>query len=141
MNIHPAFVHFPIALLVLYTIIELLPLARLWPAVQWNPIRKFLLYVGTVSIFPTIATGLMAARIVGESELVEMHERAAFSVLGIFVLASLSSLFYPRWYLQKPLAALGLVGLFVVGSLGAAVVYGYDVDPIVSFITSLLGLH
>lgn len=141
MNIHPAFVHFPIALLVLYTFIELLPLARLWSAVPWNPIRKFLLYVGTLSIFPTIATGLMASRMVGESELVEMHKEAAFTVLAIFVAASLSSLFYPRWYLQKSLAALGLGGLFVVGSLGAAIVYGYDVDPVVSFITSLLGLH
>jgi uncharacterized membrane protein len=141
MNIHPAFVHFPIALLVLYTILELLPLARLWPAVQWNPIRKFLLYVGTLAIVPTIVTGLMAAQLAGESEIVEMHERAAFAVLGIFIAATLASLFYPRPYITKPLALLGLIGLFVVGSLGAAIVYGYDVDPIVSFITSILGLH
>lgn len=141
MNIHPAFVHFPIALLVLYTLIELIPLARLWPTVPWSPIRTFLLYVGTLSIVPTIVTGFMAARIVGESALVETHERAAFSVLGIFVAASLVSLYYPRPFLMKALALFGLIGLFVVGPLGAAIVYGYEVDPVVSLVTSLLGLH
>ena len=141
MNIHPAFIHFPIALLFLYTVLELVPLERIVPSVPWKSIRHFLLYSGTLFIIPTIATGLIAARIVGESDLVEMHERAAFTLFVIFVLASISSRWYPRWFVQKTLTLFGLVSLFVVGSLGAAVVYGYEVDPIVSFITSLLGLH
>lgn len=152
MNIHPAFVHFPIALLMLWAVIELMPLVRLWPSVAWDSIKKFLLGAGTVSVIPTIATGLIAAGgitgITG-NVLLQFHMGAAFSVLIIAVLASTLTFFVTEeWGIPgsreiaiKALALLEIVALFIVGALGAAMVYGFEVDPIVNFITWILGLQ
>lgn len=148
MNIHPAFVHFPIAFLVAYVVIECIPFERFFPTVSWNQIKHFLLYAGVLAMVPTIATGLIAEKIVGESPLLNLHKLFAFLTFGLFVLASLnarSMQIHPErnqpssHILQKILAFLGLAGLFTVGALGAAMVYGFHVDPIVSFITGLLG--
>lgn len=146
MNIHPAFVHFPIALLTLYAIIEILPLARLIPRVQWSPIRAFLLYVGTAGALVTAITGGMAEDVVGETPAVTTHETAAYILIGIFLLSCVLSYVWRRempfrTWTMKVLALLGLIMLFVVGALGANIVYGHSVDPIVSFVTGLLGLR
>lgn len=145
MNIHPAFVHFPIALLCLYAVIEILPLARWMPSIAWASIRGFLLYVGTGAAIVTVITGSIAADIVGETPKVEMHETAAFITLGIFLLSCALSYFWRnerpfRTWTMKLLALAGLVMLFVVGALGANIVYGPGVDPIVGFIVKLLGV-
>lgn len=144
MNIHPAFVHFPIALLFCYALIELLPLARFFPAVPWNPIRRFLLYVGSLSLIPTVITGLIAAGGL-ETPAIEAHERAGLTTTLIFLAAAAIVYFAsPESWLQrvgvKVLALLGLLMLFVTGALGANMVYGPDVDPIVSLVVRLFGL-
>jgi uncharacterized membrane protein len=79
MNLHPIFVHFPIALLVLYVLFEIgLPLKRSlyrmfrWEnTVQyqwlmnpvWDSIKSFLVITGTVLAFPTLFTGENAEHI------------------------------------------------------------------------------
>lgn len=146
MNIHPAFVHFPIALLTLYAIIEILPLARWIPSVSWAPIRAFLLYVGTAGAMVTAFTGGMAEDVVGETPAVTAHETAAYILIGIFVLSCALAYFWRsekpfRTWTMKILAIAGLVMLFVVGALGANIVYGNNVDPIVHFVTGILGLR
>lgn len=146
MNIHPAFVHFPIALLCLYAVVEILPLARWWPSVAWAPIRAFLLYVGTLGAFAAALTGAMAEDVVGESPKVSIHETAAWITIGIFVLSCALSYFWRgqhpfRTWTMKILAFLGFVMLFVVGALGANIVYGSQVDPIVGIVTRLLGVQ
>jgi uncharacterized membrane protein len=140
-NIHPAFVHFPIALLLLYTVVEILPLKQWFARVPWTAIRNFLLTVGTVSIVPTVVTGLLAARAVGETALIETHERAALSLVALFI-ASIGVSWYglrkgrgPKVELAlRLLAVLEFVGLFVVGALGASIVYGPQIDPLVNFV-------
>lgn len=144
MNIHPAFVHFPIALLVLYTLIEIIPFSLWFPKIKWDTIKMFLLSVGFLSIIPASVTGGIASELIGESNLVEAHERAALATSVIFFGAVALSWYghfkgraVPlRWGL-KFLAVIGLVAVFITGSLGAAIVYGSDVDPIVSFIYQL----
>lgn len=146
MNIHPAFVHFPIALLTLYTIVEILPLARWMPRVEWAPIRAFLLYVGTAGALVTAFTGDMATDVVGETPAVTAHETAAYILIGIFLVSCVLSYLWRgekpfRTWTMKILALAGLIMLFVVGALGANIVYGHNVDPIVSFVTGILGLR
>lgn len=149
-NIHPAFVHFPIALLVLYTLLELVPLSRFVKGVEWQQIKLFFLYIGTLAIFPTILTGIVAADENEGNVLLPFHEATAFIILGIFSLASVVALYnhfrpFKNQKLvgvfQKVLAFLGILALLVIGALGAGMVYGYHTDPIVSFVTSLLGFH
>ncbi len=77
MNIHPLFVHFPIALLVMYV---LLVLAAPWlkhRIAGYNKIKLFLLFSGTLALYPTLITGSLAAAIVGENDLIETHETMA----------------------------------------------------------------
>ncbi len=80
MNLHPIFVHFPIALLTLYAVLEIaIPLkikfyklckwdkpetsprlAKLYELLinpVWNSIKAFLVIIGTLLAFPTLQTG------------------------------------------------------------------------------------
>ncbi len=146
MNIHPAFVHFPIALLFLYTIIELVPLRNLMPSMQWEPIKRFLLYVGTIAAGFALVTGTMAEDAVGETSALEPHETAAWILLSIFVLVSVLTFYWTsetpiRGWTMKALALAGLITLFIVGALGANIVYGSNVDPIVRLVTQMIGLQ
>lgn len=145
-NIHPAFVHFPIALLILYAIIELFPLYRWMPGVAWASMRGVLLYVGTASAILAAITGLMAAEIVGELPAVEVHEKAALALVVLAILTSAVNYFWRNEspasrYTLKALALAIFLMLFIVGALGASIVYGPEVDPIVSFVTGLFGLR
>ncbi len=150
MNIHPAFVHFPIALLTFYSLVELLPLVQFFPKVAWTQIKHFLLYAGTLSILPAMVTGLMAAQMDGENVVLPFHRAGAFTILVLFSIASFLALwnhFRPFTHqkllrgFQKLLATLGLIALIVQGALGAAMVYGYHADPITSFVSSFFGFH
>lgn len=146
MNIHPAFVHFPIALLCIYAIIEIIPLARFWPAVQWDAIRRFSLYTGTAFGVAAFLTGVMAEDLVGVPTLVEPHEEAAAVTIALFIILCLVTYFWRgegsmKYWFTKALALSGLAMLFVTGALGANIVYGSDVDPIVSFVVRILGVQ
>ncbi len=145
MNIHPAFVHFPIALLMLYSVIEVLPMARIWNVLPWDQIRRFLLYVGALSAAVTAVTGGMAADLFGETPAVEAHESAALTLVALAILLSVLDYFWKaestaRTLVMKIGAAVVFLMLFVVGALGSNLVYGKDVDPIVSFVVKLFGI-
>ncbi len=149
-ELHPAFVHFPIALLLIYTILILFPISRLAPRVAWDQILEFLLYAGTVSLAPTVLSGLMIGGLAGGPPVLALHRTVGLIVAGIFVMASLFSLLRHMrpgqtheisLFLERCLAALGFLGLFVQGALGGAMVYGFTADPVISFVTALLNLR
>lgn len=151
LNVHPIFVHFPIALLMLYSLVELIPLNRVlpWWKINWLPIKRFLLYVGTLAAIPTILSGLLAKTIVGESALIDLHETVALTTITIFTILSILNLLLQlkrikpssgKTVLIKVLTVAGILGLVLVGSLGASIIYGTQFDPIASFVTHLLGI-
>ena len=146
MNIHPALVHFPIALLFLYTLIELIPFARFMPSVPWDAVRRFLLYIGTLGAALAAVTGIMAEDVVGESSKIEPHEETALTLVGLFILLSVLVYFWRsesvlKTWILKLLALGGLVLLFAVGALGANIVYGSSVDPIAAFVAGIFGVR
>ncbi|MFA5997931.1 MAG: DUF2231 domain-containing protein [Candidatus Paceibacterota bacterium] len=176
MNIHPLFVHFPIGLLVAYSVLELG--AYLFPALRrqaWLfPVNAFLLFVGILAAFATLVTGDMAEELIETAgdpngALVETHSSfAATTTLLYLVLAAaylnrifdrkgwftlvigtnrflawgwnvkkyLAHLILDTWLLPV-LALIALIGMTITGGLGAAIVYGPNVDPLVSFIYQL----
>lgn len=172
MNIHPLFVHFPIALLVLYALFELVTPFIKNVVYRANIERAKALFVilGALTIIPTLATGDLAAELIGENALIERHEFFAtattvvfFLLAGGYALRVLDTLgwsvqlsrihrvceyvfslwhFIARIIMGAParfiLAMLGLVLITITGGLGASIVYGPDIDPIVKFIYSLL---
>lgn len=67
MNIHPLFVHFPIALLTVYAVAELLRFKRLTSQVWWWNVKTLLLGVGLLGGFATLQTGEIAEELIEKS--------------------------------------------------------------------------
>ena len=84
-SIHPALVHFPIALLVTAFLFETLALAMRRPA--WHRISLWNLGLGTLGAGVAVLTGRMAETVAKHSpeieKVLEQHERLGYLVLGL----------------------------------------------------------
>ena len=84
-NIHPILVHFPIALLFLYSIIKILPLKKWFPKVSWKHIELVLLVSGFVGALLANATGEVAENLVRpDHKLVETHAFMALTATWMY---------------------------------------------------------
>ncbi len=167
-NIHPIIVHFPIALLVLYSCIKLLPLQRLFPNFGWKSVEQVLLVVGLIGSFAAMASGDVAENLVRPPyDLVEAHEHfASFSILmyGLLLAGEISFVINRKFSYIKSfslvtiifrlaekilthpalvflLALAGLVGMFMTGLLGGVLVHGMTADPLAPILLPLLGIN
>lgn len=165
MNIHPLFVHFPIALLTVYALAEMLWFEKIKNQAWWWNVKALLLGVGTLGGFAALQTGEIAEEIRGGSQLIETHSTYAAATVWIFGILALMYVIagirmYFGSYVQAGvsgriftffstiervvvriaplLACVGLVTLMITGALGGAIVYGPDTDPVVSFIYSVI---
>jgi uncharacterized membrane protein len=166
MNIHPILVHFPIALLTVYTALEVLRFPVLKKQQWWFPIKTFLLLVGVVGGYFAILTGEMAeGAYSGTSTMQVVKLHSTFAEITIYLYAFLALCYLIEWgrrahlesrlptflhspwnvatrieivVAKAPVLILGsLIGftlLSIVGALGGAIVYGPDIDPIVSLV-------
>lgn len=164
-NIHPIFVHFPIALLFLYSVVKIVPSHRWFPGISWRQIENTFLILGVLGAFMALSTGEIAERIVRpDRPLVEMHSFFANTTTFLYVLLLIGEalpfliasielrLNLPtvvRFFVSiqklltqptfsKILALLGLVALVMTGLLGGAIVYGTSADPVTGVILNLL---
>lgn len=167
-NIHPLFVHFPIALLVVYSFIKILPLGKLFPRFAWRQIGQIVLLVGVLGAFVASSTGEVAEHLVRpDHDLVEMHALFASLSTWVYGLILLGELIYIKhnYILVKiknlkikellfkiemllthklasaVLAILGLVFITITGVLGGVMVYGLTADPIAPVVLKLLNLY
>ncbi len=165
MNIHPILVHFPIGLLTLYAFLELFRFNMLTNKTYWFYLKASLVIIGFLSSIATFFSGDAIEDLFrgfpDQMHLVSVHSNFAFATCVLFGIISLSYL--TQWiakegisfnqtfwkylvrvthqFLQGPaVVLLALAGLFcvtVTGALGGALVYGSDIDPVVSFIYKL----
>jgi uncharacterized membrane protein len=158
MNIHPIFVHFPLAFLTVYAAFEIVRLPFFTQESWYKPVKKALLYIGTLMSFITLQTGESAEHLMKvRNPLVETHSTWATVSVWIFVVIAVGYLLETcatkTWFarlsfllpigkiirtLAPLLAFVGLVAITVAGALGGAIVYGPDVDPIVKFIYGIV---
>ncbi len=163
MDFHPLFIHFPIALLTVYSFLEMI---RYFAAgKRWVHTRAVLVITGVLGAFMSLATGENAEHLFEKTELhsvLEMHSLLAnittwiYAVLAVaYLITWLEKVLLESWpqILKKSrsafmpiastvtgplvapmLAALGLLCLLMVGALGGILVYGPDADPITSLI-------
>jgi len=174
MNIHPFFVHFPIALLAVYSLLELGTyfFSGLRRQTWVFPVKAFLLFSGVLAALVALFTGGIAEDLIegtARSYILEVHAPiAGVTTLLYLILAAaytvrifqmqgwgnqlfgsstffgpilrlkeyLAHLVLDTWVLPV-LAFLALVGMTITGALGAAIVYGPDIDPAVSFVYHL----
>lgn len=123
MNVHPLFVHFPIALLLtstaFYFLGTIFKKADLVAAAKWE------LYFGTLASAVTVWTGLKAAETVAHGgdthQIMMMHQYFGFAVLGISLVLS-AWVFFSKANIPgkgKPAFLLALVILAAVLTQGA----------------------
>lgn len=166
-DIHPALVHFPIALLFLYSVVNLLPLQKWFPKVSWKHIEVVLLIVGVVGAIAALSTGEIAEEITQpDKQLVEMHSTFAGiatllyglllsgEVLSFLTTTNIFRLKIPKInaffiFVQKILthrivsfilAALGLIAITITGILGGVIIHGVSADPFAATVLNIFGL-
>lgn len=170
MNLHPIFVHFPIAFLTVYTALEIVRVPVLTQKSWLLPMKAVLLIVGILGAGASLLSGETAAealRGTSDMPLVQLHERYAKLTTIAYGLPALlyameclhlsgidkrlpaflnkrwqqamaihKRLFTPALLIIAALA--GMLFITVTGALGGALVYGPEVDPVVSFFYHLL---
>lgn len=158
-DLHPIVVHFPVALLTLYSLMCVLPLSRWFSAMNWKHIRVVFLSVGVVGGIVAIITGKIAEKISAPMEdIVELHTFFALVTVvtyglllvgdGVFtwlfgekrqipLLLSLQSVLGQR-IIKIVLAIIALSTLTITGMLGGVMVYGTISDPLAAPVLKLL---
>lgn len=161
MNLHTFFVHFPIALLMIYALCELARFQKLlaWPS--WFYIKAFLVIIGAGSSVVAYEFGEIAEHAgIYNKQILEMHIFfARISVLTFGLLAAayaalvinqIKPLGVPLWDAAMRIARfltgsfvvvpafIGLIAISVTGAFGSALVRGPQGDFVVSFIVNLL---
>lgn len=166
-NIHPLFVHFPIALLFVYSIIRILPLIKWFPTVAWKHIERALLFFGILGAFAALSTGEIAEHLARPNhQLVEMHSlfaSVATCIYGLLLAGEILLIATPRIAnkIKSPdlikylsfitkiltnrmvsvvLAIVGLITISLTGLLGGVIVYGTTADPLASIVLQILGI-
>lgn len=149
MNIHPIVVHFPIALLTVYSLFELVRFARVREKLSWFEIKAVLVILGTLGALLAWLTG---PEIVG-SRLNEMHGLFGTFTLVVFSIIALAYALQWKWpfnpysnFVLKSsvivtLSLLGLALVTITGGLGGAMVYDTHLDPLMAPIFKILGVY
>jgi uncharacterized membrane protein len=135
-NIHPLFVHFPIAFFSAFFLVDVLGTLAKKP--QWRYVASWLLYLGTVAAVFTVIAGLFAAESVehGEDvhEIMERHEHIGIALLALALFLSAWRLKYWGLHTVSANAIFLLLSAFLclllsIGAdLGGLMVYQYGVS-------------
>ena len=102
MNLHPVFVHFPIALLTIYALMELVRFKKIMSQPYWFYLKAVFLMIGGLGALAALYTGDMAKFAVRQgnftvavtnfSQVVRMHENFADLSVAIFGILAASYL-------------------------------------------------
>jgi len=153
-NIHPMIVHFPIACLMIYTVLEVI--SRVVPrrAVSLLVTKKILLFVGVAFAWMALQTGEIAADVIGDAH--KNFANMTYQTYGFLALWYLLKSVVSSWWFTAPswlvtlthhrrihlvimlIAIFGSVLLMITGALGGSMVYGPDADPMVRLIYDFL---
>lgn len=130
-NIHPLFVHYPIALLSVFFLVDLA--GSLAKKSNWRSVASWLLYLGSIFAGLTMIAGLIAADTVPHSEAVhEIMENHEHLGISIFLLSAILSV----WRLIAKTAMQGATNylyLFFGGLLCLLLVFAADLGGLMVY--------
>jgi len=134
-NIHPLLVHFPIALLSVFFVLDVLGTLAKKP--QWRGIASAFLYLGALAALFTVMAGFIAADTVAHGEnvhaIMEKHEDLGMAVFSLTTALSAWRLKHKGLFqgyvngVFLTLSALLCVLIVLVADLGGLMVYRYGV--------------
>lgn len=135
--LHPRFVHFPIALLLLGSVVALVYMAR-WRREALSTLAWGMILLGWVAIFPVVLTGLIdqnqAAIPPAAAQTMDLHIAAGFGLIIVYGLALYERLRAPavlddprRRLLLLLWLSLGMALIVAEGTLGGQLVYTYGI--------------
>jgi len=135
-NVHPLFVHFPIALLNGFLLMELL--GAITDKRSLRSAATWMLYLGTLGAVVTVITGLIAESGVGHGagvhELMLSHKNHGLIVLAIALILSIWRLAVSARFSTKNRVAHFILAVIMVGTMavgadkGGLMVYKYGVS-------------
>jgi uncharacterized membrane protein len=158
MNIHPIFVHFPIALLSVYALLELVRSKRIMQSREWLYIKSAFLFLGSLGTGLALFTGDFGKHLYpAQRAIINVHENFADATTIIFGIVTLiylvavidalwgdllrTSKYASSWnsivafdrrffsgFVVVPLAVIGFCLLCITGALGGSIVYGANAD-------------
>lgn len=167
MNIHPLVVHFPIAFLSLYAVLELIPFKKITKQSYWFYLKACLLLFGVIGAGIAVLAGQSIENQFGPRALISLHSKINETASFLFGLLLISYLvawakkdskesFVKKWIgplwqvgvflyqilyltpLRIMLVFVALLLLTIGGALGGIIVYGPNLDPFTSVLYSLL---
>jgi len=130
-NVHPMIVHFPIALLTCYFLLDCLGALRHKP--QLRLIARWQLYLGASGAIAAAASGMVAANSVPHGadvhQIMEVHERIGITIAG---LSSLLAIW--RFIIKDRLEGLAQPFHFILGAiLIACITFGADLGGLMVY--------
>lgn len=168
MNLHPIFIHFPIAFLTIYSLMEMVRLKKIIALPYWFYVKAICIILGTASAYVTLLSGQLIEEMFEEANgLVEVHSVMAKATTFLFTI--IAFLYILSWvqkgnfsftkklrnnllwiYLLKLqefilktqliiiLAFTGLLLITITGALGGIITFGPNTDPLTKFIYEIL---
>jgi len=151
--LHPIVVHFPIALLTLYGVIELVRFQRFIEKPYWFYVKAALISFGALSALAGVITGgITSGWYIGGPRIFVMHQ--IFGVLTLILSSTIALGYQFHWhrmnrfseFVMRPkvlvvLAVLLLFCITTVGGIGGAMIRGTQFDPLMAPIFKLLGIY
>lgn len=106
-NIHPIFVHIPIAFLAIYSIITIFQFDRYIKKIAWRDIKLLLILVGVIGAGLSLMTGEMSEHLLRPAhDIVEMH--ALFAQITTWTYAILLLGEMGSWYIRNVVGSVQL---------------------------------
>jgi uncharacterized membrane protein len=155
-DIHPLVIHFPIALLIVYSFFEIISIHKLQEKSYWFYVKAIMVLLGTLSAYVTFASSKFSEQFVKGEPLVELYNRFSYGTMAVF--SFISILYLLAWFgndkhvifsskflfnrgAMIPLTIVGLFAIAITGGISGAMVYGTHFDPLMAPIFKYYGVY